>query len=179
MIDVTRPLGEVWVLLSRVDGLCGRMLGRAVAKGFDDVRAWVCCLVSGTDFYVTTVLYRTIPHRESSTLSQPVDLSEVVDVLEMSCLEVYGKHAHNVYFVSSKYYKRISSTILLYDVTGVRLYVHLYHTLSRMIIICVRVMWKIDRNREERIHFHPASSMSPFISFPMVAAGGAGPHYAR
>lgn len=46
MLDVSRPLGELWVLLARVDGLCGRMLGRAVAKGFDDVRAWVCCLVS-------------------------------------------------------------------------------------------------------------------------------------
>ncbi|CAN0056625.1 unnamed protein product, partial [Hapterophycus canaliculatus] len=45
MLDVSRPLGELWVLLSRIDGLCGRMLGRAVAKGFDDVRAWVCCLV--------------------------------------------------------------------------------------------------------------------------------------
>ncbi|CAM9789499.1 unnamed protein product [Ectocarpus fasciculatus] len=45
MLDVSRPLGELWVLLARVDGLCGRMLGRAVAKGFDDVRAWVCCLV--------------------------------------------------------------------------------------------------------------------------------------
>lgn len=55
MIDVTRPLGDVWVLLSRVDGLCGRMLGRAVAKGFDDVRAWVCCLVS------CPVLYHPIP----------------------------------------------------------------------------------------------------------------------
>ncbi|CAN0402462.1 unnamed protein product, partial [Ascophyllum nodosum] len=44
-VDVTRPLGEAWVLLSRIDGLCGRMLGRAVAKGFDDMRAWVCCLV--------------------------------------------------------------------------------------------------------------------------------------
>eukprot|EP00752_Nemacystus_decipiens_P002959 g2749.t2 len=44
-LDVSRPLGELWAILSRIDGLCGRMLGRAVAKGFDDVRAWVCCLV--------------------------------------------------------------------------------------------------------------------------------------
>lgn len=45
-LDMSRPLGELWALLARIDGLCGRMLGRAVAKGFDDVRAWVCCLVS-------------------------------------------------------------------------------------------------------------------------------------
>jgi hypothetical protein len=28
-----------------VDGLCGRLLGRAVSRGHDDVRAWLCCCV--------------------------------------------------------------------------------------------------------------------------------------
>ena len=47
MIDISRPRGELWLVLARIDGLCGRLLGRAVSKGFDDVRAWVCCFVSG------------------------------------------------------------------------------------------------------------------------------------
>ena len=60
-MDVTRPLGEAWVLLSRIDGLCGRMLGRAVAKGFDDMRAWVCCLVSEPDTHTPSrITFHTV-----------------------------------------------------------------------------------------------------------------------
>eukprot|EP00903_Cladosiphon_okamuranus_P007648 g7416.t2 len=68
-IDMSRPLGEIWVLLARVDGLCGRMLGRAVAKGFDDVRAWVCCLV----VLGPVVRADTTGRREELTGSLPVE----------------------------------------------------------------------------------------------------------
>lgn len=36
---------QLWRTLARCDGLCGRMLGQAVAKDVEAVRAWVCCLV--------------------------------------------------------------------------------------------------------------------------------------
>lgn len=36
---------QIWRTLARCDGLCGLMLGHAVAKGPEAVRAWTCCLV--------------------------------------------------------------------------------------------------------------------------------------
>lgn len=45
-IDTSVPMGELWSILSRIDGLAGMDLGSAVASGFDSVRAWTCTLVT-------------------------------------------------------------------------------------------------------------------------------------
>jgi len=43
------PIDRVWVALLRMDGGCGQLLGQIVAKSYDEVRAWLACLVLYTD----------------------------------------------------------------------------------------------------------------------------------
>eukprot|EP00612_Vaucheria_litorea_P006047 CAMPEP_0171465922 /NCGR_PEP_ID=MMETSP0945-20130129/8867_1 /TAXON_ID=109269 /ORGANISM="Vaucheria litorea, Strain CCMP2940" /LENGTH=616 /DNA_ID=CAMNT_0011993747 /DNA_START=566 /DNA_END=2413 /DNA_ORIENTATION=+ len=80
--DSFSPLVKLWKILCKIDNFCGRKLGSASVKGFDEMRAWVCCLLTWSHRNLGGSRLEAMNHLESALFALrtmihdfPIDLA--------------------------------------------------------------------------------------------------------
>lgn len=84
--NAMHPLEKYWILLARLNGSCGQLLGQAIATRHchDSIRSWLCCLLV---WEPTAQVDRQLPSKSTTLQTCLRELSELVDLYPESLKE--------------------------------------------------------------------------------------------
>ena len=89
--NTLHPLEKYWIVLARLNGSCGQLLGQAIASRHchDSIRSWLCCLLV---WEPTAKFDRQLPSNSTDLQTCVKELMDLVDLYPESLSEDTAVH---------------------------------------------------------------------------------------